>query len=277
MDVKLLNTEKKVNRISFLLKDVSPMLANVLRRSIINEVPTMAIEDVEFRKNNSALYDEIVAHRLGLVPLKTDLKSYIPITECTCNGEGCAKCSVKLILKFKASSNGMVNASELQSADPKIVPVYPEMPIAKLLKGQQIEFEATAVLGRGKKHTKWSPGHAWFKHMPEVEIAGKIDNPEKLAHMYPKLFEYKAGKLTINKDAILESNVWDEVQDVTQGAVKYTEHPTAFIFYVESWGQLKPKDMAVTAMNIFEEKLDHFIDAIEGKTTAKAAEKEIEE
>ncbi len=55
------------------------------------EVPTMAIEDVEFRKNNSILYDEIIAHRLGLVPLKTDLKSYNLPEKCKCKGEGCAR------------------------------------------------------------------------------------------------------------------------------------------------------------------------------------------
>src|SRR3989344_1445752 len=48
-------------------------LLNAIRRSV-EEIPTLAIEDVEIFKNDSALYDEILAHRIGLVPLKTDSK-----------------------------------------------------------------------------------------------------------------------------------------------------------------------------------------------------------
>ncbi|MEM4397652.1 MAG: DNA-directed RNA polymerase subunit D, partial [Candidatus Woesearchaeota archaeon] len=74
MKIEILN--EKDNKMSFLLKDSNPAYANALRRIMINEVPVMAIEEVEFKKNSSALYDEIIAHRLGLIPLTTDLSSY---------------------------------------------------------------------------------------------------------------------------------------------------------------------------------------------------------
>ena len=83
MEVRLLEHDKKKNKCSFILKDTNAAFANVLRRNIINKVPVMAIEDVEFRKNSSVLYDEIVAHRLGLVPLATDLKTYDLPAECS--------------------------------------------------------------------------------------------------------------------------------------------------------------------------------------------------
>src|SRR3989344_9129139 len=91
MEIRLLNKEKKTGRVSFLMKGSNAAFVNALRRCIINEVPTMAIEYVEIRKNNSILYDEIIAHRLGLIPLKTDLKSYTMIANCSCQGAGCAK------------------------------------------------------------------------------------------------------------------------------------------------------------------------------------------
>ena len=69
MNVQLL--DKQENSITFLFKGINPVIANTLRRLIINEVPVMAIEDVEFTKNSSALYDENIAHRLGLIPIKT--------------------------------------------------------------------------------------------------------------------------------------------------------------------------------------------------------------
>lgn len=165
MEVKIPDYDKKSNKLCFVLKNSDVVFANAIRRTIIDEVPTMAIEDVEFRRNNSVLYDEVIAHRLGLIPLKTDLKSYNLPSKCKCEGAGCARCQVKLILR--SSTPGYVYASELKSQDPKISPVYPEMPIAKLLKGQKIELEAVAVLGKGKEHAKFSPGHAYYKYKQE--------------------------------------------------------------------------------------------------------------
>ena len=83
MEVKVLSKDKEKGKISFILKDTNVFVANTLRRLIIEEVPTLAIEDVDFKENSSALYDEIVAHRLGLIPIKTDLKSYNLPEECT--------------------------------------------------------------------------------------------------------------------------------------------------------------------------------------------------
>ena len=73
MEIRVLENSKEQGKISFILKDSNPVYANTLRRIMIDEVPTMAIEDIEFVKNNSILYDEIIAHRLGLIPLKTDV------------------------------------------------------------------------------------------------------------------------------------------------------------------------------------------------------------
>jgi len=107
----------------------------------------MAIEDVEVRKNSSSLYDEMIAHRLGLIPLTTDLKSYNLPSECKCEGKGCARC--QLVLTLSAKGPGIVYSSSLKSKDPKVKPVFDNFPIVKLLKGQEIELEATATLGTG--------------------------------------------------------------------------------------------------------------------------------
>ena len=101
IEIRLLEQDKEKNKVSFVLMNSTPSFANVIRRAIIEEVPVMAIEDVEFRKNNSILYDEIIAHRLGLLPLTTDLKSYNLSSECKCKGKGCARCQLKLTLKAK--------------------------------------------------------------------------------------------------------------------------------------------------------------------------------
>ena len=75
MNIEQLNWDKKSGKINFILSKTERVFVNTIRRMIIDEVPTLAVEDVEFRANSSALYDEMIALRLGLLPIKTDLKS----------------------------------------------------------------------------------------------------------------------------------------------------------------------------------------------------------
>lgn len=136
-------------------------IVNAFRRVILDEVPTFAIEDVEVVKNDSALYDETLAHRLGLVPLVTDLDTYNKKSECKCGSIGCALCEVKLSLSQE--ENGYVYSGSIKSDDPKIIPFFKTIPVTKLLEGQEIEVNLTAVLGTGREHAKWAPAHAFLR------------------------------------------------------------------------------------------------------------------
>ncbi len=89
---------KNEEKVSF-VTDMSETLANAIRRSVL-EIPILAIDEVEFFKNDSALYDEILAHRLGLIPLVTE-KTFTEREKCSCKGKGCSKCSVDLKIKIK--------------------------------------------------------------------------------------------------------------------------------------------------------------------------------
>jgi len=235
MEIRILSSNKEEGKVSFIIKDTTPAFANTLRRIIVDEVPTMAVEEVEFRKNNSISYDEMIAHRIGLIPLTTDLKSYNLPEKCKCDGEGCARCQLKLTLKATKGS-GVVYASELKSKDPKVKPVYPKMPIVKLLKGQSLELEATAVLGKGKDHAKWSPGLAYYKNKPIIEI-GNVKNPEEVVEKtHGNIFEIKNGKLSVIKDNLFKYDLAGVVEEVSKGEVKVT-YDDDIIFYMESWGQ----------------------------------------
>jgi len=256
MDVEVLSQDKKTGKLTFVLKDATPAFANMLRKTIVDEVPTMAIEDVEFRKNSSVLYDEIIAHRLGLLPMKTDLKSYMVKDECKCGGEGCNRCELKLILKQK--TGGIVYASDMESKDPKVVPVYPEMPLAKLGKGQSLEFVATAILGRGKEHVKWSPGLVFYKYLPVVEVTKDVKDHKGVVESCPvNVFELKNNKAVVNPKNAMKCHLCGNCIEVDAG-VKLNEKDTEFIFTVEPWGQLSAKEMVEEAMDIFKSKIDAF-------------------
>jgi DNA-directed RNA polymerase subunit D len=256
MDVEVLSQDKKTGKLVFLFKGASPAFANMLRKMIIDEVPTMAIEDVEFRKNSSVLYDEIIAHRLGLIPLKTDLKSYTVKDECKCEGEGCNRCELKLVLKQK--TGGIVYASDMDSKDPKVVPVHPNTPIVKLGKGQVLEFEATAAMGRGKEHVKWAPGLVFYKYNPSIDVTKDVKDHKAVVESCPvNVFELKNNKAVVNAKKEFRCHLCGNCLEADP-KMKLNEKDDEFIFTVEPWGQLSAKEMVEEAMNIFKSKVDEF-------------------
>lgn len=258
METELIEHNKKQNRVVFLLKNSTPAFANMLRKTIIDEVPTMAIEDIEFRKNSSVLYDEIIAHRMGLIPLTTDLKSYNMPAECTCKGEGCSKCQLQMTLKAKGP--GYAYASDIKSKDPKVVPVEPKTPVVKLIKGQALELEATAVLGTGKDHAKWSPGLAFYKYKPVIEIKKGVKDPKAVADSCPvDVFTAKSKDLAINKDNLMKCHLCGACTDVDPEHIKLNESDKDFVFTVESWGQLSPKQMVSVAVELIQKKCDEAV------------------
>lgn len=257
MNIKLL--QAKNLHLSFLVEGVEDYYMNTIRRFIVDEVPTMAIEDIEFRKNESALYDEMVALRLGLIPLKTDLKGYSLPEECTCKGVGCAKCTLDLTLKTTAS--GYITADKIKSKDPKVVPVYGDLQITYLLGDQKLEFSAKAQLGKGKIHAKWSPGVAWYRHKPEISIdKTKAKDQVQMVKACPnKVLEEKNGIVSVNKDRLLDCDLNAACVAVApKGAIEVKAIPDAFIFSLESWGQLPTKEIIEQALVEFDKKLDEF-------------------
>jgi DNA-directed RNA polymerase subunit D len=157
MDIKVLSKDQDTLR--FVLSGVKPAFANALRRIMVSEVPVMAIDDVMILENNSVMYDEILAHRLGLIPITTDLESYNLPEECTCKSElGCSKCRASLSLEIEASDPvEVVYTSHLKPENPEIRPVSDKIPIVKLAQGQRVKLEAFARLGKGRTHAKWQP------------------------------------------------------------------------------------------------------------------------
>lgn len=139
--------------------DIPRQYLNAIRRISISEVPTLAIDDVVILENSSVMHDEAIAHRLGLIPLRTELNKFVLPNHCDCNNTlGCSKCRVLLILDSESSEKTrIVTSGDLVSEDEYVKPVSMNIPIITLAPGQKLKFEAYARLGTGKDHAKWQP------------------------------------------------------------------------------------------------------------------------
>ena len=157
LKVKVL--EDSEESVAIQLEGIDRTYANAVRRFCISEVPSMAIDEVIILENSSVLYDEMLAHRLGMLPLKTDLERYILPEKCDCGSAlGCQKCRVLLVLDAIANDKPrIVYSGDLVSEDREVIPTSTSVPIVKLAQGQTVKLEAYAKLGRGKEHAKWQP------------------------------------------------------------------------------------------------------------------------
>lgn len=251
MEVKLVKKDK--NLLVLNIKGVSPAYMNTLRRVIMKEVPVLAVEDVEYRKNSAALYDEIIAHRLGMLSIKTDAKSYNLPATCKCKGAGCAQCQVKMTLK--ATGPSTVYAEDIKSKDPKAVPVHGKTPIVKLIDGQELELEATAIMGQGNEHAKWNAALAYYKEVPHLKIAKQPANAKELAGKYPEITEFKSGKLSIDEKELPFYDVHESLIAEADGNIT-VDYKDDYYLFIESWEQLSPKDIMNEAVRIMDDQLD---------------------
>lgn len=200
MKIEDVKKDTKGEKLQLKIRDADLSFVNAIRRFCTESVPVLAVDTVEFAKNDSVLYDEIIAHRIGLIPLKANIKSFKLRDECSCDGKGCNKCMVKLKLSAKGKE---VSSKDMKSTG---VEIPYDIPIVKLAQEQELEFVAEARLGVGKEHAKFIPGLVF--------------------HTYE-----------------------ENEQEVT--------------FNVESWGQMKPQEILLSASEVLAKKLKEIGKAVD--------------
>jgi DNA-directed RNA polymerase subunit D len=248
--------KRSETELEMLLTETTPAMANSLRRAMLTEVPTMAIEDIEIYENSSSLYDEILAHRLGLVPLKTDLDNYVLPEDCTCEDDACPSCSLIFILDREGP--GTVFSGDLQSEDPRIFPVSDDIPIVTLAEGERIRMECRARLGKGLEHAKWQPGVVSYRNVHRVEI------PEDCSSELVDVC--KRGVFALDEYHVMvkdttRCNACRVCLKICPDAQIITEDDK-FLFMIESNGSLPADDIFLRAVAGLKAKADEFAEKI---------------
>ena len=260
--------EKNDINLRIAVRDADVPLMNALRRLALAEVPCMAIEEVVMIENSSILQDEIIAHRLGLTPLKTDLDAYSTPEECECKSEfGCPSCRVTLTLDAEAKEGTRtVYSGEVVSENPEIVPVSDKIPIVKLAKNQKLKLEAYARLGIGKTHAKWQPvSMCVYKYYPKITPpTEKCDDCSKCADMCPKkVLAIKVEKVDVRD--LLACNLCMDCVDACPkkpSPLKVEWAKDAFIMNIESTGALPPERVLREATKLLDKQLNEFEEQI---------------
>ena len=218
--IKIKDYNKKEGKISF-VTDMSVSLANAIRRSLL-EVPIMAIDEVEIAQNDSALFDEVLAHRLGLVPIKTE------------------KTIKETKFKLKEAGPKMVYSTDLK---PSVETGY-KLPLTLLDNEQEIQLIAIARIGKGIEHIKYSPGLMYYRHNIDEDIVNFVNVDEN-------------GKVSYDEKELKEKCNEDQAEKI-----KKLKEVNELLVGLESWGQLDVKKIFTEAIDILDKNLTELSKAV---------------
>ncbi|KAF9172030.1 DNA-directed RNA polymerases I and III subunit RPAC1 [Mortierella sp. AD011] len=284
------NFKIKINRLSksemeFDMVGIDASIANAFRRILIAEVPTMAISNVFVMNNTSVVVDEVLAHRLGLVPIladptkfdfkakdetSTDVNTIVFKLSVKCRHNPNAAAGetdpLKKYINSSVYSGDLIwqpkgDQSE-KFKDCPIKPVYDDIVIAKLRPGQEIDVEVHCEKGLGQDHAKWSPvATATYRLLPEILVNGEIvgEDAVKFQSCFPKGVVDIVVENGVKKAVVVNPRKDTVSREVLRHAefenkVKLTRVRDHFIFTIESVGSIEPQDLLVQAVQVLMDK-----------------------
>ncbi|AZH25764.1 DNA-directed RNA polymerase subunit D [Haloplanus aerogenes] len=228
-DVEFIERDDRNAR--FLVRGATPAFANGIRRAMIADVPTFSIDTVRFVENSSVMFDEMIGLRLGLVPLTTPLDDFEVGDEVT--------------LALDVEGPATAYSGDIETSDEMVQPADNNIPIIELKEQQRIEFEADAVLDRGRDHAKHQGGVAvGYRHLQRVEVvddAGEFDEQE------PNILR---GVIETEDGELVPTSEFDH--DLTERypgkEIEVHDVPDAFVFHVETDGSFSVEELVTRAV-----------------------------
>lgn len=285
--VRILSLDRET--CTFELTDTDPDIANALRRVMIAEVPTVAIDLVEIEVNTTVLNDEFIAHRLGLIPLVSHV---VESMQSPFEGDGdFQEINFHLDVHCVSDDTQNITSQDLRqemSQGASLDSIRPvddgDSPgegqkgilIVKMRKGQELKLKAIARKGIGKDHAKWSPvATARFKYVPEItldqqgledlseiekiELAGS--DPTKTFGLHPTTRKFCVQNIDLYN---YNGEIQDKLQDMGRpNLVKIRQKQDHFIFTVESTGALHPEDIVRQSIQVIIQKLHTLSSSLE--------------
>ena len=261
----------------FIVRDAEVPFINAIRRVAMVNVPKIAIEDVNIIRNDSAMFNEVLAHRLGLTPLVSDLDALegLSLPEDDDWGEytngimfHLNEVGPKVVYEVGPK---VVYSKDLISSDSKIKPVYDTIPLVKLKDGEELNIEAVAKVGYGKEHAKWMPTTVCaYKQYPEITFNDDVEIDYDCAQACPRGIlksDRRSKKIKIVEEHENSPLIGVENCAMCKSCVRASDNgyinvgfkPNDFIFRIETDGAMPPKEVLLKACDVLGEKADKFI------------------
>ncbi len=230
----------------FLVRGVTPAFANGIRRAMIADVPTMAIDTVRFIENSSVMFDEQLALRLGLVPLTTPPEGEF--------GEDDV-----VTLSIDVEGPGTAYSGDLVSSDDLVYPADENVPIIDLKDGQRLEAEADAVMSTGKEHAKHQGGTGvGYRHLQRVEVVGDLPEFEEQQSQIVR------GVIEDDGELVPTSEFGHDLANRYPGKeVRVEDVPETFVFHVETDGSFTVEELVSRGVDSIERRANALEEAVQ--------------
>lgn len=241
----------------FLVRGASPAFANGVRRAIIADVPTMAIDTVRVVENSSVMFDEVIGLRLGLVPLTTPKGEFEPGDTVT--------------LSIDVEGPATAYSGDIKTADEMVEPADQNVPIIELKDGQRLEAEAEAVLSRGRDHAKYQGGVAvGYRHLQTVEVTGELgefedEEPLTFRGVLEEREPDHATADDVSAGDLVPADSFDyDLRNRYPGKeLSVTDIPEAFVFHVESDGSMPVEELVTRAVDSLQNRAERLEEAVQ--------------
>jgi len=233
--------ERSERSARFVVRGLTPALANGIRRAMIADVPTFSIDHLRVVENSSVMFDEMIGLRLGLIPLTTPLDEFEP-------GD-----TVTLALDVEGPDTAV--SGDIQTSDELVRPADDDVPIIELKENQRLELEAEAVLESGKSHAKQQGGVAvGYRHLQRTEVVGDRDefgdddDPEIVRGVVEEGAADAAAVDATDGDLVLADAFGNDLRErYPDTEVRVEDVPGAFAFHVESDGSFSVEELVLRA------------------------------
>ena len=257
------------NEMIFIVRDAEVPFINAIRRVAMVNVPKIAIEDVNIIVNDSAMFNEVLAHRLGLTPLVSDLDALEGLS--LPEDDDWEEFSNGIMFYLKEEGPKVVYSKDLKSSDSRIKPVYDTIPLVKLKEGEKLDIEAVAKVGYGKEHAKWIPTTVCaYKQYPEITFNDDVEIDYDCAQACPRGIlksDKRSKKIKIVEEHENSPLIGVEECAMCKSCVRASDNgyinvgfrPNDFIFRIETDGAMPPKEVLLKACDVLGEKADKFI------------------
>lgn len=260
--------------------DGSAARVNAIRRTLLSDVPKLAIEDVEFHlgpirdeasgkdyDSSTSMFDEAIAHRLGLLPIPMALDEFRKKSECTCKGEGCSHCQVVYSIDRKGPCT-VYSKDVVPIGDASLAIIEPEVPIVRLGSRQALLAYATAVVGTARDHAKFQVSHAiGVSPHPDIQIAKHAGCSDaclqRVAGSCPvNILEYGDGKVKVTDDTKCILCYACE-QTCPHGSVKVSPSESDFFLRFETDGSLTPREALRFSLKDIKRRFEELREAVQ--------------